>query len=277
MAKFVNHIGKACQTHSHKRPKTPRVLARVFVLANSLFCRGAGQGDTNDRFYPVLHPNILCDASNKLGSCISTRLPETVEVLRQYRSSRSTMRQVVHLILITVALNFYGLNAKANCISPTIVVSPDDNCESSHYGGTPQIPDPPQYAFERLHWYEYSRYVQSYTNVYLSDDGTWTIRTLFSNGHKTAKRTMGISVAIVTEEGECLFGAVHEVNLDPAFFGSANEYTSTSTGNIRPEEVNLVHDTRFSASVVTSHVIAAFNQVRPYGQSLPGGQARACP
>ncbi|SDU02021.1 hypothetical protein [Stappia sp. ES.058] len=161
------------------------------------------------------------------------------------------------------------------CISKTMVITPDADCIPTGIGSQKQPPTP-DYAFEKAHWHEYARYVQSLTNVWLNADGRWHIETKFSNGHRTAKQTMGVSIVVVNGEGECLFGAVHEVNLNPSFGGSANEYISKSSGSIPVSEISLVADTRFAASKVTSHVIRRFNEVRPYGLTLPNSERRAC-
>ena len=60
MTKFVKLHGKLCHCAAQKRPKTPTVLARVFVLINSLICGGAGKPDKNDQKRSFLSKVDLC-------------------------------------------------------------------------------------------------------------------------------------------------------------------------------------------------------------------------
>lgn len=171
----------------------------------------------------------------------------------------------------------FAMPAGANdrtCISDSLYLQPENSdCNVGYFHVQPPAVE---YAFTKSHWHEYAEYVQSITSVWVSGDGGWIIETKFSNGHRTAKKTMGTSIAVVDGDGKCLFGAVHEVNLDPSFGGSANEYISRTTGSIPVEELGLISDTNFSASGLTQHSIDRFNAIRPYGLTLPNGQKRAC-
>jgi len=117
-------------------------------------------------------------------------------------------------------------------------------------------------------WHEYARYVQSLTKITLDDAGNWRIETKFSNGNRTVPQSMMIYALAVTEDGACVFGAIHEVDLRPSFGGSASEYTSTSYGSIDKSIIPFVSRVEYGASQVTNQLIRQFNALRPYGQTM---------
>lgn len=184
------------------------------------------------------------------------------------------------LLLVAISFNFvpnYSIANDRECLSDKAFIEIDSDCNAPLFLGEKRKPKKVKPLFHKRHTHTYKEKVYSYTDVSISKDGSWTIKTLFSNGRRLERARMSVTIAVLSEKNECLFGATQEVNLRESRFGKTREHADYDTGKLPIKLIPLAKKTKFFASQVTEQSKQIFNQWKPHGiDALPVGVGHPC-